>query len=64
MGNYLCVDYLYLQQAKVSLENNGFENKTLNYISGIGILVILMDIMSCHIFVNNNSSIIFKELEF
>ena len=37
-----------LQQAQISLDNKGFENTTFNYISGIGISELLMNIMSCH----------------
>ena len=48
MDNYLCADYLCLHQAKLSLENKGFENTTFNDISVIGISELLMSIISWH----------------
>ena len=37
MDNYVCVDYLFLQQAKIYLVNKGFKNTTFNDISVIRI---------------------------
>ena len=52
----MCVYYLFLQPAKLSLAYKGFENTTFNDISGIGIPGLLMNIISCHGFVNVNKS--------
>ena len=56
MESYACDDYLCCQQAKLHVDNKGVENKTFNDISGIGIPELLMNIISCHRFVNNNKS--------
>ena len=55
MDNYLCVDYLCLQQAKIYFAHKIFENKIFNNIQ-IDISEPLMNIMSCHGFVNDNNS--------
>ena len=55
MDNYLCVDYLCLQQAKIYFAHKIFENKIFNNIQ-IDISELLMNIMSCHGFVNDNNS--------
>ena len=56
MDNYLCNDSLFLQQAKLSLKNKGFENTTFNDILGTGIPSLIINIMYCHEFVNDNNS--------
>ena len=55
MEKYVCVDYLCYPKTKLRVTNKGqvFENITYNAVSGIGIIEILMNIISCHGFVNN-----------
>ena len=55
---YLCADYLCFQQAKLHFVNKIFENKKINDISGIRIPELLMNIISCHGFVNDKKSTI------
>ena len=45
-----------LKQAQISVTNKGYENTTLNDISGIIFPELVMNIMSCHGFVNENNS--------
>ena len=33
LENYVCIDYIYLQQGLILLSHKGFENSTLNYTS-------------------------------
>ena len=56
MKNYVCAYYLYFPQTKLHVANKGFENITYNDISGISIPELLMNIISCHGFVNNMTS--------
>ena len=58
LNNYVCADYLCCPQTKLHVTNNGFENKKYNDISGVGIPEILMNIISCHGFVNNKNSVV------
>ena len=51
----LFVDYICLQKYQLYLVHKGFENKTLNDISGIGIQVLLINIMPFHGFVDNKN---------
>ena len=48
--------YLYLQQAQLSLTKKGSKNTTLNDILGIVIPELLMNIIFCRGFVNENKS--------
>ena len=52
IDEYICLDYLGLLQENVSKHDNNFKNAKFNYFSGLGISDILMNIMSCHGFVN------------
>ena len=52
MYNYICVGFVCLQKAKLSLEHKGFENTTFNYISIIVIPELLIKIISCCGFAN------------
>ena len=45
---YVCVDYLCLQQGLLYLKIDGFENTTFDNIPGIYITEVLMNIMSYH----------------
>ena len=58
MDNYIYVDYLCCLQNKlhVNFENKGFENTTYNAVSGIEIPELLINIISCHGFVNDKRS--------
>ena len=58
MDDYLCVDYLCLQQAQLHLAHKCFDNTSLNDISGIVIPSVLFNILSCYVFVNNQKSTI------
>ena len=61
MNKYLYVGCTCLQKYPLYLEHKGFENRKLNDISGIGIPELLMNIMSCHGFVNyEKSTVIFS----
>ena len=53
MDNYLCANHLCFQKARLHFSNKGFENTTFNDISGIIIPELLMNIISCHGFVND-----------
>ena len=58
---YVCADYLCIQQVLLSLKNKLFQNITFNYISGIFIPVLLMNIMSCRGFLKEyNATVILK----
>ena len=54
--NYIYVYYLWLKQAKLYSAHKGFENTTFNDILGIRISELLINIMSCHGFVNDKKS--------
>ena len=54
--NYVCTSYLCFQQGKLRFYNKVFENTTLNDILGIDISELLMNIIPCHVFVNNIKS--------
>ena len=58
MDKYVCVDYLCSTQTKlyITSKGQGFENRTYNAVSGIGIPELLLNIISCHVFVNNTKS--------
>ena len=58
MENYLCVDYLCCPENELHVTNKGqvFENRTHNAVSGIGIHKLLMNIISCHVFLINKKS--------
>ena len=55
MDNYVCVDYLCCPQTKthVTSKGQGFESRTYNAVSRIGITELSMNTISCHGFVNN-----------
>ena len=55
MDNFVCVDYLCFSETKIHVTCKGqeFENRTYNDVSGIGINELLMNIISCHGFLNN-----------
>ena len=55
MENDVCDAYLFLQQAKLYCANKRFENTTFNKFSGITIPELLMNIISCHGFVNDKN---------
>ena len=48
IDGYNCLDYLGLLQETLSKRDNNFEKTDFNYLSGLGIPDILMNIMSCH----------------
>ena len=50
--NYICIDYLSLLQVKLSKHDKNFENTKFNNLSGLVIPEILMNIMSCCVFIN------------
>ena len=58
MDNYLCVDFLCFAQTKlhVTSKGHGFENRTYNYVSGMSIPELLMNIITCNLFVNDMKS--------
>ena len=58
MENFDCVYYICCPEIKihVTTKGQGYENITYNAVSGIGISEILMNIISCHGFVNNTKS--------
>ena len=59
MVKYLCVYFQCLQKVLPSLVHKVFENTSLNDISGIFIPELLINIMTCHSFVNNmNTTVI------
>ena len=55
MENHVCINYMCCLQTKfhVKINGQGFENRTYNAVSGIGTHELLMNIISCHIFINN-----------
>ena len=58
MENFVCVYYICCPEIKihVTTKGQGYENITYNAVSGIGIPEILMNIISCHVFVTNRKS--------
>ena len=56
IDNYVCANYLYFQKNKPHFSDKLFESITLNNISVIGIPELLMNVISCHGFLNNNKS--------
>ena len=54
------VDCLCCPETKLFVVNTGqgFENRTYNYVSGMGIPELLMNIISCHVFGNNKNSVV------
>ena len=56
INNYVCDDYLCCLKTKLYVENKGFKNKKYNDISGIGIPELLINIISCNVFVNDTKS--------
>ena len=58
MDNFVCVDYICWQEKKLYVTNKGqvFENRTYNDVSGVGIPELLMNIIWCHVFLNNTNS--------
>ena len=56
MYKYIFVDHLSLQKSKMSSAHIGFQNRTYNDLSGIGIPELLTNIMPCHGFVNDKDS--------
>ena len=58
MDDIVCVDFMCFPETKihVTCKVQGFGNRTYNAVSIIGIPEILMNIISCHGFVNNTKS--------
>ena len=58
MDNYLCVDFLCFAQTKlhVTSKGQGFENRTYNYVSGMSIPELIINIITCYLFVNDMKS--------
>ena len=50
MGKYVCLKYLFIQHDKLSSNDRSFHDSTFEYLSGIGIPEVLMNIISCHCF--------------
>ena len=50
IDGYICLGYLSFLQKHLSKQDNNFENTSSNYLSGLGIANIFMNIMSCHEF--------------
>ena len=50
MDTYVCFNYLCCIKTKLRItsKGQGFENRTYNYVSGIRITELLMNIILCH----------------
>ena len=60
IDEYICLDYLGLLQEKLSKHDDKSKNAKFNNLSGLGIPDILMNIMSCHVFLKSSiSTVIF-----
>ena len=51
IDEYICLDYLGLIKEKLSKHDNTFKNTRFKDLYGLGIPEILMNIMSCNLFV-------------
>ena len=56
INNYICIGYMIMMQDNLSNHDNNFKNTKLNNVSGLGIPDVLMNIMSCHGFLQPSIS--------
>ena len=64
IGKYVCIDYLSSEKSKLSYLRHGSTGRYKHYdtdydhVLGIGIPDLLLNLLSCHGFSNNNESVV------
>ena len=58
LDNYVCVDYMCFPQTKIhiTIKGQGFLKRTYNAVLGNGFPEIIMNIISCNLFLNSTKS--------